>query len=144
MAGKSLRSGPCGGGYISTTSKSADLSSSVEVSSYPSRSWDNIRQTINMTDAELNARFRGTALYAALQSTLLTPHAPAGFVSTPAEAQEVPDPDELALRWPGMSPDDIDTVYRDCRKESKYLADLRLEDMYLSLRELVAEDAGAV
>ncbi|EPS98566.1 hypothetical protein FOMPIDRAFT_1061291 [Fomitopsis schrenkii] len=106
--------------------------------------WDNIRQTINMTDAELNARFRGTALYAALQSTLLTPHAPAGFVSTPAEAQEVPDPDELALRWPGMSPDDIDTVYRDCRKESKYLADLRLEDMYLSLRELVAEDAGAV
>ena len=97
-----------------------------------------------MTDAELSARFRSTALYVALQSTLLTPHPPAGFISTPAEAQDVPQPDELALRWPGMSPDDVDAVYMDCRKESEYLAELQLDDMYQSLRELVAEDVGAV
>lgn len=142
--GKSLRSEPSGGGYTYTMSKSASHSASVNIGPYRYLSWENIRQTINMTDAELNARFRGTALYVALQSTLLTPHPPAGFVSTPTEAQEVPEPNELALRWPGMSLDDVDTVYRDCGKESKYLAALRLDDMYLNLRELAAEDAGAV
>ena len=41
-----------------------------------------------------------------------------------------------------LTPDDVDAVYRDCRKESEYLAELRLDDMYRSLRDLVAEDAG--
>ena len=144
MRGGSLHSGLYGGGYTSTTSESIDRRPFPPISAHSWHSWDNIRQTIHMTDAELNARFRGTALYVALQSTMLAPHAPAGFVSSPAEAQVIPDPDELALRWPGMSPDDVEAVYRDYRKESEYLAELRLDDMYRSLRDLVAEDAGAV
>ncbi|KZT70169.1 hypothetical protein DAEQUDRAFT_709105 [Daedalea quercina L-15889] len=106
--------------------------------------WENIRQTVNMSDAELNEHLRATALYAALQATMFAPHAPTGYVSSPAEAHEVPDPAELALRWPGMSPDDVDAVYGDCQKEREYLAELGLEGMYQSMRELVAEDAGAV
>ncbi|KAH9934994.1 uncharacterized protein B0H18DRAFT_1082732 [Fomitopsis serialis] len=106
--------------------------------------WESIRQTANMTDAELNARFRSTALYVALQATLLAPHAPPGYVSSPADALAVPDAAEIALRWPGMSPDEVEAVAGDCMREREYLAVLGLEGMYQSMRELVAEDAGAV
>ncbi|TFY65035.1 hypothetical protein EVJ58_g2238 [Rhodofomes roseus] len=106
--------------------------------------WETIRHTVTVSDAELNARFRGTALYAALQATLLAPHPPTGYVSSPTEALTVPDPAEIALRWPGMSPDEVEAVADDCLREAEYLGALNLEGMYQSMRELVAEDAGAM
>src|SRR5713101_7176119 len=51
-----------------------------------SASWDSIRQTSGITDAELNERFRNTALYTALLATLPKRHQPAGYVLSPMQA----------------------------------------------------------
>ncbi|KAI0957243.1 hypothetical protein AcW1_005700 [Taiwanofungus camphoratus] len=104
--------------------------------------WDMIQQTANVTDAELNERLRGTALYVALQATMTKRHQPEGYVSSPPEALTIPEQPEIALRWPGMSPDEVEAVERDCEKESRHLENLGLGSMYESMRELVAEDEG--
>ncbi|CCM02415.1 uncharacterized protein FIBRA_04513 [Fibroporia radiculosa] len=103
--------------------------------------WNVLRQTANVPDAELNMRFRNTALYAALQATSRAHSTPKGYISTPVEALEVPDQSEIALRWPGISPDEVEGIEQDYLLESKYLADLEMDSTFESMVGLVKEDA---
>ncbi|KAI0831351.1 hypothetical protein BC628DRAFT_1311430 [Trametes gibbosa] len=104
--------------------------------------WNLIRQTTGVSDEELNQRLRSTALYAALQAVAHKRSRPEGYKLTPAEALDVPAEDELALRWPSMSPEEAAAIARDYQRDSRTLQDLDLEGIYQSMEELVNADEG--
>lgn len=107
-----------------------------------SYSWDAMRHTANVPDAELNMRFRNTALFIALQATMRARHRAEGYISRPSEALEIPDHSEIVLRWPGMSPDEADAVERDYARESKELAYMDMENTFESVQQLLAEHSA--
>ncbi|KAL7283436.1 hypothetical protein ACG7TL_002866 [Trametes sanguinea] len=106
--------------------------------------WNMIRQTTGVSDAELNQRLRSTALYAALQAVVHKRARPEGYKLAPAEALEVPSEEEVALRWPSMSPEEVNAIVRDYQRDSRALRDLDLEGIYQSLDQLVNVDEGIV
>lgn len=95
-----------------------------------------------MSDQELNQRLRSTALYAALQAVVHKRARPEGYKLTPAEALDVPAEDELALRWPSMSPEETTAIARDYQRDSRTLRDLDLDGIFLSMEQLVNADEG--
>lgn len=105
-------------------------------------SWNSLRLTVNISDAELNDRFRHTALYVALQATLTRPHQLEGYILPPSAAVSVPSSLDIALRWPGVSPDEAEALVGDYELECKKLELLDLEGMYESVKQLVTEDEG--
>ncbi|KAI0374941.1 hypothetical protein BV20DRAFT_934524 [Pilatotrama ljubarskyi] len=105
--------------------------------------WNMIRQTTGVSDEELNQRLRSTALYAALQAVAPKRQRPEGYKLPPAEALDVPSEDELALRWPSMSPEEVSAVERDYWRDSRVLQDLDLDAIYQSMEQLVSMDEGA-
>jgi nuclear pore complex protein Nup133 len=97
-------------------------------------SWDSIRQTVDVTDFELNNKFRNTALYAALRS------APT-YILEPQQALNVPSTTEISSRWPGMPPEQVEAMESDYRVESERLRTLSLENDFSRVGELAAADA---
>ncbi|KAH7910183.1 hypothetical protein BJ138DRAFT_1127105, partial [Hygrophoropsis aurantiaca] len=126
--------------------------------------WDDIRQTANVTDSQLNARFRGTALYHTLLSILPSttspsppspspqsqshqpqhPHPHPLYDLDPASALPVPLMPETASRFPGMAQDHVEELARDYRAESTAVEQMRLGDVYYRVRELVCQDLAFV
>ncbi|KAI0807541.1 hypothetical protein C8Q74DRAFT_1213431 [Fomes fomentarius] len=104
--------------------------------------WNSIRLTTGVSDEELNERLRSTALYAALQAVAHKRHCPEGYKLTPAEALDIPSEDETALRWPGMSPDEIVAVDHDHERDRMLLHDLNLDGIYESMEQLVDHDVA--
>ncbi|EIW51716.1 uncharacterized protein TRAVEDRAFT_136690 [Trametes versicolor FP-101664 SS1] len=104
--------------------------------------WNLIRQTTGVSDQELNQRLRSTALYAALQAVVHKRGRPEGYKLTPADALDVPAEDELALRWPSMSPEEATAIARDYQRDSRTLRDLDLDGIFLSMEQLVNADEG--
>ncbi|KAI0670336.1 Non-repetitive/WGA-negative nucleoporin C-terminal-domain-containing protein [Trametes maxima] len=104
--------------------------------------WNMIRQTTGVSDQELNQRMRSTALYAALQAVADKPLRPEGYKLAPAHALDVPSEDEIALRWPSMSPEEVGAIVRDYQRDSRALQDLGLEAIYQSMEQLVNADEG--
>ncbi|KAI0065375.1 hypothetical protein BV25DRAFT_1880143 [Artomyces pyxidatus] len=102
--------------------------------------WETIRQTIGLTDAELNERFCSTALFAALTATLPKRHQPTGYILSPTEALPAPSTDELASRWSGMSPEQMETLAADYQAESALVAEYDLSEAYLRARGLVLSE----
>ena len=105
-------------------------------------SWNMIRQTTGVSDEELNQRLRSTALYAALQAVVHKRQRPEGYKLAPAEALDVPSEDEVALRWPSMSPEEVGAIVRDYQRDSRALQDLDLAGIYQSMEQLVNADEG--
>jgi nuclear pore complex protein Nup133 len=103
-------------------------------------SWHNILQTANITDFELNERFRRTALYSALRTIFLKEQQEEGYDSTPESALMIPTTSEIASRWPGMSPDQVEAIAQDYQLESDRLSELELNDVYYRVKELAAHD----
>lgn len=103
--------------------------------------WDTIRQTVNVSDADLNDRFRNTALYAALQATMTKEYQANGYILLPSQAMEAPRVSEISSRWPGMSADELDALMRDYKSECDKLRNLNLEEMFERVRLLVEGDA---
>lgn len=105
-----------------------------------SSSWDAIRQTANVTDMELNERFRRTALYTVFQAASQD----AGVVNfkllTPADALVVPTTREIESRWPGMAPEQVEALEMDHLAECEKLAGLKLEDVIDRVKELATQD----
>ncbi|KAI6045772.1 hypothetical protein EDC04DRAFT_3031700 [Pisolithus marmoratus] len=111
--------------------------------------WDAIRQTANITDAQLAARFRGTALYHTLQAILpvikSTPQnetLPEGFDLDPNQCLPVPLMPETSSRFPGMPVEMVGELARDFRAESTKVERMKLDDVYFRVRELASEDLG--
>lgn len=109
----------------------------AQLSSY---SWNYIRQTTGVTDEALNERLRSTALYAALTAVAGRKHRPQGYKLLPREALDVPPEDEVALRWSGMSPEEVVAIVRDYERDSRKLEDLDLAGIYQSMEQLVMSD----
>ncbi|KAI0094031.1 Non-repetitive/WGA-negative nucleoporin C-terminal-domain-containing protein [Irpex rosettiformis] len=107
---------------------------------YLHNDWNQIRQTVGITDDEVTSRFRRTAFHDALMATTGNEHSPEGYVLLPSDALPVPTQAEVASRWPGIPPDDVAALAKDYESESQELANLRLEDVVDRVRELANED----
>jgi nuclear pore complex protein Nup133 len=107
-----------------------------------SSSWDVIRNTVNISDTELAARYRRTALYGTLHSVLLREETQQhqGYVTEPNVALLIPAATELSSRWPGLPPDQIEALMQDFTFECDKLGDLELDDVYERVKELVEKD----
>ncbi|KIJ69004.1 hypothetical protein HYDPIDRAFT_172503 [Hydnomerulius pinastri MD-312] len=111
--------------------------------------WDAIRQTANITDSQLTARFRATALYNTLSLVLPTIFStspndtiPEGFDLEPSQCLPVPLMPETSSRFPGIPAEMVGELARDFRAESSSVEGMKLEDVYFRVRELVMEDLG--
>ncbi|KXN86872.1 hypothetical protein AN958_09467 [Leucoagaricus sp. SymC.cos] len=103
--------------------------------------WNTIRKTANISDAELSERFKNTALYAVF-STQLPRATSDDFEIKPDEALEMPTPEEMDSRWPGMSPEQLEAVANDYAYEVDMLGELELdEELFSRVKELAAQDA---
>lgn len=132
----------CGVGYITKTS-----TFQCSCSLYPLNghlSWDSIRETANITDAQLTSRFRATALYMTLRIILPSPQISQlpGVDLDPNECLPVPLIPEIKSRFPGIQEDMVGDLARDYRAESSGVEGLRLGDVYHRVRELVMLDLG--
>lgn len=112
-------------------------------------SWDGIRQTANVTDAQLTARFRATALYHTLivilpiiNSTPPNETLPEGFDLDQSQCLPVPLMPETSSRFSGMPAETVGELARDYRAESTCVEQMKLEDVYFRVRELAMEDVG--
>lgn len=104
--------------------------------------WATIQQTSNISDVELNERFRNTALYATLRAVIPREYEPECYETLRDMAELVPTPAEIASRWPGLSPDQTEALVQDYRMECDQLGQLDLNDIYHRVRELAAQDIG--
>ncbi|KDQ60778.1 hypothetical protein JAAARDRAFT_190924 [Jaapia argillacea MUCL 33604] len=102
--------------------------------------WNRIRQTAGVTDAELNEKLRATALYAALETTLSKRRQPKGYILQPHECLEIPTMSEIVSRWPGMAPDQMESLENDYAHERNLVSNLGLAEVYERVRELVEQD----
>lgn len=112
-------------------------------------SWDAIRQTSNVTDAQLKARFCATALYHTLvlilptiASTSPNDSLPEGFDLDPLQCLPVPLMPETSSRFPGTPVEVVGELARDFRAESSMVEKMKLEDVYFRVRELAMEELG--
>ena len=113
---------------------------SVIVLTRSKTSWDAIKKTSGVSDAQLNERFRGTALVAVLSATLPKRHQPEGYILPPNQALAVPSLAELSSRWPGMSPEQIEALHEDYQEESDLLAEYDLTEAFNRAREVVVDE----
>ncbi|KAI9509614.1 Non-repetitive/WGA-negative nucleoporin C-terminal-domain-containing protein [Russula earlei] len=102
--------------------------------------WETIKKTSGVSDAQLNERFRNTALVAALSATLPKRHQPDGYIVPPNQALAVPSIGELTSRWPGLSPEQIEALHEDYQGESNLLAEYDLAEVYDRAREVVLDE----
>lgn len=119
----------------------------VSLSSEPLRphltrfiSWNTIRQTSNVTDAQINARFQGTALYATLVAIASKEDQPDDYELSPTQSSSIPVGLAISSRWPGLPHEEMEALIRDYQSESDHLRELALEDDYQKVRELVVHD----
>lgn len=60
----------------------------------------------------------------------------------PDEALGIPTQEEVASRWPGMSPEQSEAVINDYINEMDALGELELdEELFIRVRELAGQDA---
>ncbi|KAF7338280.1 Methyltransferase type 11 [Mycena venus] len=100
--------------------------------------WDAIRRTANVSDHQLNERFRATALYATLSNVLSMESPPEGYDTSPDVALVIPTEAEITSRWPGLSSEQVDALLQDYTLECDKLGELDLNDVYDRIRELAA------
>lgn len=104
-------------------------------------SWIRIRQTANVTDAQLIAKYRHTALYAAVMDALDSEGELDANLLTPEQAAILPTREELTSRWPGHSTEQIEDLIRDYETEDRRLQSLDLEYVFDRVKELAVENA---
>ncbi|TFK29976.1 methyltransferase type 11 [Coprinopsis marcescibilis] len=105
--------------------------------------WKAIGKTANVTDAEITDRLKSTALYetlCAIQGRKLQGRPPPGYDTSPEYALMIPTAIEIASRWSGLSQEQLEAIGQDYTLESDQLGDLELDDIYLRVRELAAQD----
>lgn len=89
---------------------------------------------MDVTDDELTAKYQNTALYATLACG-------PKYVLEPSRALAIPSATDIASRWPGLPPDQVEAIEKDFAMEAQTLEELRLENDYKRVKELVALDA---
>jgi nuclear pore complex protein Nup133 len=89
---------------------------------------------MDVTDDELTEKYQNTALYATLACG-------PKYVLEPSRALVIPSTADIASRWPGLPPDQVEALEKDYAMESQALESLELENDFKRIRELVAQDA---
>ena len=130
--------GLSGEGYLSMTSMDFIILSLVQTNKLSS--WNEIRQTVNVTDERLLVKYKSSALYAAVaycsqQQDGLTQIIP------PVQAGVLPLEEELAARFPGYSDAQMTQLMHDYEDEGSILKDLALEDVFDRVKELAMQEA---
>ncbi|TDL24789.1 hypothetical protein BD410DRAFT_813702 [Rickenella mellea] len=104
--------------------------------------WNAIRKTAHVTDGQLIAKFRHTALYTAVADQL------SGGVDqfnanllTPEQAAVLPTMEELTSRWPGYSNEQIAELMRSHEMERTTLLGLELDYVFDRVKELAILNA---
>lgn len=100
-------------------------------------SWENILRTDGVSDAELTKRYKSTALFATLCSVLRSDNL--GRIIEPNEALMIPQKEEIASRWPGMSAEQVEGVIGDYSSEQDTLGELDLADVFTRVQELAVQ-----
>jgi len=100
-------------------------------------SWETLQKTADVSDDELNSRYQGTALYSTLCTVLERDDGP---IVQPSEALMIPSTEEIMSRWPGMSPEQVESLIRDYNSEQDRLGELDLEDIFLRVHELAVSE----
>ena len=59
-----------------------------------------------------------------------------GPIVQPSEALMIPSIDEIMSRWPGMSPEQVESLIYDYNSEQDRLGELELEEVFLRVHEL--------
>ncbi|KAI5890655.1 uncharacterized protein SCHCODRAFT_02632498 [Schizophyllum commune H4-8] len=98
--------------------------------------WNMIRDTANVSDAELNQRYRDTALYRTLREV----RSRADYVSPDEAAAAQPTSAEIAARWPGLANDQVDSLLDDYATEGRVLEEYDLENVCARIVTLAEED----
>ncbi|KAA1471121.1 hypothetical protein DENSPDRAFT_837049 [Dentipellis sp. KUC8613] len=101
--------------------------------------WNFIRHTSGVTDAELNERYRNSALFTVLAQTQFKLHQPAGYILMPSESLLVPTDEEIVSHWPGMSSEEREALVSEFLTESTQVQNYDLADVFARTRELVME-----
>ena len=99
-------------------------------------SWNMIRDTANVSDAELNQRYRDTALYRTLREV----RSRSDYVSPDEAAAAQPTSAEIAARWPGLANDQVDALLDDYATEARVLEEYDLENVCARIVTLAEED----
>lgn len=100
-------------------------------------SWDMICKTANVSDEQVTERFLNTALYATFCAT---PGQDQRSEIPPDEALLVPSEEEIKSRWPGMSPEQVQSIAEDYDWERDRLGEFNLEDAFSRIRDLAQHD----
>jgi len=100
-----------------------------------------------MSDAEVDESLKSTALYGVFSYQLFRDKDEDVEMKPdevkPDEALELSQPEELALRWPGMSPEQLAMIMNDYVQEMDALGEYDLnEELVLRVNELASQDAA--
>ncbi|KAF8798054.1 hypothetical protein BYT27DRAFT_7203757 [Phlegmacium glaucopus] len=98
--------------------------------------WSVILKTTDVSDAALTERYRGTALYFTLFSGVPS--------KSPGEALMLPSKEEIVSRWPGLSTEQVESLITDYTFEQDQLGEIKLDDVYVRIKELVESDGGNI
>ncbi|KIJ44042.1 hypothetical protein M422DRAFT_30592 [Sphaerobolus stellatus SS14] len=99
--------------------------------------WTEIRKIANRTDYELIPKLRNTKVYQVLASSGLNRNA----IVLPSEAIDVPTVEDIAKRWPGMTPGQVQELVDDYNTESQVLSSNGPRDIdFADVRRLVEKD----
>ncbi|KAF8654069.1 hypothetical protein AX16_003602 [Volvariella volvacea WC 439] len=101
--------------------------------------WESIQKTANITDGEVNTRYRNTALFETLLSILPRDIQVEGYETSPNVALIVPTVEEISSRWPGKSAEQINALVVDYNYECDKLGEFELDDVYQRVRELAVQ-----
>ncbi|KAL1745686.1 hypothetical protein HDZ31DRAFT_35821 [Schizophyllum fasciatum] len=101
--------------------------------------WNMIRDTANVSDVELNQRYRDTALY----RTLGDIRSRADYIPPDEAAATQPTSAEIAARWPGLANDQVDALLDDYANEGRVLEEYDLEAVCARIVALAEEEVQA-
>jgi len=105
--------------------------------------WATIKRTKNLTDAELTARLKSTALYHTLRSVTSqdSEHGPL----RPVDCQEPPSAEEIAARFPAMDPDAVEALVDEYEAEGVEVVESGVDEdgIWERIMELVRQERDA-
>ncbi|KIY72168.1 hypothetical protein CYLTODRAFT_344529 [Cylindrobasidium torrendii FP15055 ss-10] len=103
--------------------------------------WPAIQVTEGVPDSELNNRLRQSAAYAVFEAMYRDKIRLEEYDRTPIDAlNRTPTRAELASRWPGKSPDELERINNDDLWEADLIGEWSLEASYEKLKVLAADD----
>ena len=102
-------------------------------------SWYDLQNTAGISDAEIDARYKRTALVCTLNALLADGPINADLVVTPTAALHLPEPDVLAGRFAGADAGTLNGLRQDAEGEAtrlqQVMLDCGLEETFVRARE---------